>query len=286
MNSMQLAQRVMSLVGIPGEPSTLAAGAASAIVGVINSSIAQYYVHVPAWRKATTITSLLLAPTPVTLNLTSGARAFTGFSPTSENIGDTILIGDRKCVLGVGANLREPWPYATGAQSGMHYDDAVPIFAPFRTIAGDVILDEYVRLRYISQTPVTADHLSFLPRKTGAPDFYSIETLGDAVGGMRAILRVIPAPAKQMTIRFQAILEPQLFSIKDLQIPIPVYPPDSDIEAFILPMAGAALASGVLWPEKAAREPAIQRGKDAETLLRLYHEPIGGSLRVLTPAGF
>jgi len=285
MNSMQLAQRAMGIIGMVGDPTSLPADRANTLVGVINSAITRYYVHAPGNRKSSPVTQYLQAPISVSVTLTQGSTAISGFS-TTDRIGDTLLIGDRKCVLGIGNSLREPWPLASGTYGATLYDDAIPIYTPLRTIQGSVIYNEDTRLRFLGESPIRSDNL-YLPRRTGHPEFYSVESLGDAVGsGLRAFLRIFPAPAEASTIRFLATLEPQVLTISSLQVPVSMYLPDSDIEAFVVPFIASELATGVLWPDKIAREPAITKGKETEQLLRLYHEPTGGSVRVITPAGF
>jgi hypothetical protein len=275
----------MGIIGMVGDPTSLPADRANTLVGVINSAITRYYVHAPGNRKSSPVTQYLQAPISVSVTLTQGSTAISGFS-TTDRIGDTLLIGDRKCVLGIGNSLREPWPLTSGTYGATLYDDAVPIYTPLRTIQGSVIYNEDTRLRFLGESPIRSDNL-YLPRRTGHPEFYSVESLGDAVGsGLRAFLRIFPAPAEASTIRFLATLEPQVLTISSLQVPVSMYLPDSDIEAFVVPFIASELATGVLWPDKIAREPAITKGKETEQLLRLYHEPTGGSVRVITPAGF
>lgn len=286
MNTMQLAQRAMGIIGMGGDPASIPADKANTLVGVINSAITRYYVYAPGSRKTTPVTSYLAGPTNVSLTLTQGQSGFTGFSPAAERVGDTVLIGTRRCVLGFGPNFREPWPLASGTYTGVLYDDVVPISSPLRTIQGSVIFNEYARLRYVGETPLTSD-IVFASRKTGNPEFYSVENLGDSVGSsVRALLRIFPVPAEATTIRFTATIEPQVITLSNLQTPITMFLPDSDIEAFIVPFMAAEMATGILWPEKLTRDPAILRGKETEQLLRMYHEPTGGSASVLTPAGF
>jgi hypothetical protein len=278
----------MGLVRLGGDPVSLPANTGLTIVGAINAAISRYYINSPGHRKTTPITSLLKAPETVSMTLTHGSRVITGGSPTfDDRIGDTFSIGSKRMVLGPSGTLREPWPQASGTYSGVLSDDAVPIFSPIRTVAGSVIFNEERRLIFMSETPVAEDHLQSIPRITGSPQYYSVENLGDAVGsGLRAFLRVFPAPAEASTIRFLGAIEPQSLTLANLQNPVSLYMPDSDIETFIIPFIGAELASGTLWPEGVARDPAFRRGEEAQEFLRLYHEPTGGVGRVLTPAGY
>lgn len=288
MTSMQLAQRAMGIVGLPGDPASLQADIALALVGALNSAVARYYINSPGHRKTTPITSLVQAPQSITVSLTNGSRAITGGSPAYDSrVGDTLLIGSRKYVLGPQGTLREPWHLASGSYTGTLYDDAVAIFSPIRTVAGAVVYNEERRLMFISETPIAEDQLQNIPRQTGSPQYYSVENLGDVVGsGLRAFLRIIPFPTEASTIRFLGAIEPQTLTLANLQTPVTMYMPDSDIETFIIPFVAAELSTTSLWPEGASRELAFRRGEDTQQLLRLYHEPTGGVGRVLTPAGY
>jgi len=288
MTSMQLAQRAMGIVRLPGDPASLAADVALSVVGAINSAISRYYINSPGHRKTTPITSLVQAPQSVTVSLTNGSRTITGGTPTYDSrVGDTLLIGSRKYVLGPQGTLREPWHLTSGSYTGTLYDDAVAIFSPIRTVAGSVIYNEERRLVFISETPIAEDQLQNIPRTTGSPQYYSVENLGDVIGsGLRAFLRIIPFPTEASTIRFLGSIEPQTLTLANLQTPVTMYMPDSDIETFIIPFISAELATTSFWPEGADRQLAYKRGDDTEQLLRLYHEPTGGVGRVLTPAGY
>lgn len=286
MTSMQLAQRAMGIVRLPGDPASLPADVALSIVGAINSAIARYYINSPGHRKTTPITSMIQAPQSVAVTLTNGSRTITGGSYDTR-VGDTLVIGSRKYVLGPNGTLREPWHLPSGSYSGTLYDDAVAIFSPIRTVAGAVIYNEERRLVFISETPIAEDELQNIPRRTGSPQYYSVENLGDAVGsGLRAFLRIIPFPTEASTIRFLGSIEPQTITLGNLQTPVTMYMPDSDIETFMIPFIAAELSTTSLWPEGASRELAFRRGDDTQQLLRFYHEPTGGVGRVLTPAGY
>lgn len=288
MTSMQLAQRAMGIIRIPGDPASLQADIALTILGVINSAIARYYINSPGHRKTTPITSLIQAPQSISVALTNGSRTITGGSPTYDSrVGDTLLIGSRKHVLGPQGTLREPWHQSSGTYSGTLYDDAVAIFSPIRTVAGTVIYNEERRLLFLNETPIAEDELQNVPRRTGSPQYYSVENLGDVVGsGLRAFLRIHPMPTEASTIRFLGAIEPQTLTLANLQTPVTMYMPDSDIETFIIPFISAELSTTSLWPEGASRELAFKRGDDTQQLLRLYHEPTGGVGRVITPAGY
>jgi hypothetical protein len=287
MTSLQLAQRALSFTKLPSDPANISASEAATIVGAINAGMARFYVSAPSGRKTTPISSYLRGSQSVSVGLTQGSYSVTGLTLASDTdrLGDTILVGEYKCRLAIGSSLREPWAQATGTYSGILFDDAIPLFAPIRRIEGSVIYDELYRLPFIAETPVRMDELT-LPRNI--PAFFSIESLGDAIGGAaRAIVRLYPPPTKPSTIRFSASIEAQSFSISNLSNPISVYPSNMDIEAFIIPIIASELALTQYWQDSIPRELAIAKGKETEGFLRTYHEPTGPSMsRAITPVGF
>ena len=269
MTSLQLAQRALSFTKLPSDPANISASEAATIVGAINAGMARFYVSAPSGRKTTPISSFLRGSQSVSVGLTQGSYSVTGLTLASDTdrLGDTILVGEYKCRLAIGSSLREPWAQATGTYSGILFDD------------------ELYRLPFIAETPVRMDELT-LPRNI--PAFFSIESLGDAIGGAaRAIVRLYPPPTKPSTIRFSASIEAQSFSISNLSNPILVYPSNMDIEAFIIPIIASELALTQYWQDSIPRELAIAKGKETEGFLRTYHEPTGPSMsRAITPVGF
>ncbi|NBW99968.1 hypothetical protein EBR03_10400, partial [bacterium] len=205
----------------------------------------------------------------------------------SDDIGDTLAVGGRKCPLGLGQRTREPWPGQTGQYDAVLYDDAVPLLSPIRRIEGSVIFDENHRLTYLPELPIAEDEV-VVPARSNIPNFYTIENLGDVVGGaVRALLRVFPFPTQPATIRFSASLEPQQFSILSLTIPSEIYVNNVDIEAFIVPLISSELAQTSVWNPNIDRGLAMTKGKETEAYLRTFHEPSGPNIsRVMTPAGY
>ena len=288
MTSLQLAQRALSFTKLPTDPANISANEAATIVGAINAGMSRYYISAPSGRKTTTVTAYIKAPEPVNIGLTKGSYDTTGLNyGVEDRMGDTILVADRKIRLAIGTKLREPWPLETGTYAGTLYDDAVPLYAPVRRIEGYVIYDERYRLPFLADSPVREDEI-VVPRRSGSPAFFSIESLGDAVGGSaRALVRLYPAPSQASTIRFSASIEAQTFTIANLSDPVAVYSSPMDIEAFIVPLIASELALTQYWQDGVSRELAIGKGKETEAFLRTYHEPTGPSMsRALTPIGF
>ena len=288
MTSLQLAQRALSFTKLPTDPATISANEAATIVGAINAGMSRYYISAPSGRKTTPVTAFIKPPQPVNIGLTRGSYEVTGLNlGTDDRMGDTIDVADRKIRLAIGTKLREPWPLETGTYSGTLYDDAVPLYTPVRRIEGYVIYDERYRLPFLADTPVREDEV-VVPRRSGSPAFFSIESLGDAGGGTaRALVRLYPAPSQASTIRFSASIEAQTFTISDLSNAVAVYARPMDVEAFVVPLISSELALTQYWQDGVSRELAIAKGKETEAFLRTYHEPTGPSMsRAITPIGF
>jgi hypothetical protein len=289
MTTLQLAQRVLSSTALPQDPTSITADLASVVVGAMNSGVSRYHLNAPSGRKVTPVTAYIKPPRSYSsVSLTQGSYDFTGIPDLApDDLGDTLRIGDRSHPLALGSKLRDPWAGQTGIYNAVLFDDVVPIYAPVRRIEGSVIYDERYRLSYLSSLPLEEDEV-LIPRRSNIPQYYTIEHLGDVVGGpVRAFVRVYPFPTQPATIRFSASLEPQQFSIQSISTPSDVYIGGFDIEAFVIPLILAELAQTQVWSPALDRGMAITKGKEIEAYLRTYHEPTGSNIsKVLTPAGY
>lgn len=289
MTSLQLAQRALSFTSLQQDPASVPADVAAVLVGAMNAGMSKYYLNAPSGRKTTPITAYVKPPrTFSSIGLTQGSYGFTGITGLqADDIGDTLRVGGRSCPLAIGENLREPWPGQTGTYDGVLYDDAIPMYAPIRRIEGAVIFDEKYRLSYLPEIPIEEDEV-VIPRRSNTPQYYTIEHLGDAVGGaVRALVRIYPFPSQPATIRFAASLEPQQFSVYSISFPISLFINNMDVEAFVVPLIAAELAQTSIWAPAIDRVAAVTKGKETEAYLRTYHEPTGSNIsRVITPAGY
>lgn len=289
MTTLQLGQRALSFTTLPQDPASAPADLAAIVVGAINAGMSKYYLNAPSGRKVTPVTSFIKPPrTYASVSLVQGSYSFTGINDIqSDDIGDTLVVGDRNCPLAIGLKLREPWPGQTGTFNAVLYDDVVPMYAPIRRIEGAVIFDESHRLTYLPELPISEDEV-VIPRRSNIPQYYTIEHLGDVVGGaVRALIRIFPFPTQPATIRFSASLEPQQFTIMSLTSPSELYVNNLDVEAFIVPLIAAELAHTSVWNPNIDRATTLARGKETESYLRTYHEPTGSNIsKVITPAGY
>lgn len=287
MTSMQLAQQVLSYTTLPQDPASIPADAAATIVNCINTGFSRYFIHAPSSRKTTFVSSYISAPSNLTATFTSGSLLFSGSGISgTTRIGDTLYIGGKKRVLGVGENLREPWDGSSGLASGTLYDDAVALADPIRRVEGSIIWNETRRLEYLAEAPIVEDQVK-LVNFTGEPQYFTIENLGDTVGGAaRALVRIYPLPSTAGTIRFTAQINPQRLSIFDLQSPVNIYINETDLDAFVMPFIIEELALTKYWPEKGDKNLASKSSDKAESLLKAFQESTGGGSRVMTPANF
>lgn len=287
MTSMQLAQQVLSYTTLPSDPASIPADSAAAIVNCINTGFSKYFIHAPSSRKTTFVSSFISAPTSLTATFTNGSSSFTGSSLSGvSRIGDTLYIGGKKRVLAVGQSLREPWEIGSGVFSGTLYDDAVALADPIRRVEGSIIWNEARRLEYLAEAPIVEDQVK-LVNFSGEPQYFTIENLGDTVGGSaRALLRVYPLPSVSGTIRFTAQINPQKLSLFDLQSPVAIYINETDLDVFVMPFIIEELALTKYWPEKADKNLAGKSSDRAESLLKAFQESTGGGSRIMTPANF
>lgn len=287
MTSMQLAQQVLSYSTLPQDPASIPADAAATIVNCINTGFSRYFIYAPSSRKTTFVSNYVSAPSSFTATFTAGATTFAGSGLSgSARIGDTLYIGGKKKVLATGESLREPWDMGSGQASGTLYDDAVALADPIRRVEGSIIWNETRRLEYLAEAPIVEDQVKLL-NFTGEPQYFTIENLGDTVGGAaRALLRIYPLPSTAGTIRFTAQINPQRLSLFDLQSPVTIYINETDLDAFAMPFIIEELALTKYWPERGDKNLASKSADKAEALLKAFQESTGGGSRVMTPANF
>lgn len=287
MTSMQLAQQVLSYSTLPQDPASIPADAAATIVNCINTGFSRYFIHAPSSRKTTFVSSYVQAPSAISATFTAGLSTFSGSGLSgSARIGDTLYIGSKKKVLAVGETLREPWDLASGSWTGTLYDDAVALADPIRRVEGSIIWNETRRLEYLSEAPIVEDQVKLI-NFSGEPQYFTLENLGDTIGGSaRALLRIYPLPATSGTIRFTAQINPQRLSLFDLQSPVQIYINETDLDAFAMPFIIEELALTKYWPEKGDKNLASRASDKAEALLKAFQESTGGGSRVMTPANF
>lgn len=287
MTSMQIAQQALSYTTLPQDPASIPADAAATIVNCINTAFSRYFIHAPSSRKTTFVSSFVSAPVNLSATFTNGSSIFTGSGLSgSSRIGDTLYIGGKKKVLAVGESLREPWDLGSGLHNGTLYDDATALADPIRRVEGSIIWNETRRLEYLPEAPIVEDQVK-LVNFSGEPQYFTIENLGDTVGGSaRALLRIYPLPATPGTLRFTAQINPQRLSLFDLQSPVTIYINETDIDAFVLPFVVEELALTKYWPEKGDKNLASKASDRAEALLKAFQESTGGGSRVMTPANF
>lgn len=287
MTSMHLAQHVLSYTNLPQDPASIPADVANTIVNCINSGFSRYFIHAPSSRKTTFVSSYVQAPIGITATFTNGSSSFSGSGLTgTSRIGDTLAIAGEKRVLAVGESLREPWDLGSGQYSGTLYDDATILADPIRRVEGSIVWNEARRLKYIAEAPIVEDQIKLI-NFTGEPEFFTIENLGDTIGGSaRALLRIYPLPSKAGTIRFTGQVNPQRLSIFDLQSPVLIYINETDLDAFAMPFIIEELALTKYWPEKGDKNLASKSADKAEALLKGFQESTGGGSRVMTPHNF
>lgn len=287
MTSMQLAQQVLAYSTLPQDPASIPADAAATIVNCINTGFSRYFVHAPSSRKTTFVSSYVQAPSSLTATFAAGSSAFTGSGLSgSTRIGDTLYVGSKKRPLAVGETLREPWDLASGSWTGTLYDDAVALADPIRRVEGSIIWNETRRLEYLSEAPIVEDQVKLI-NFSGEPQYFTIENLGDTVGGAaRALLRIFPLPSISGTIRFTGQINPQRLTLFDLQSPVQIYIHETDLDAFAMPFIIEELALTKYWPEKGDKTLASRAADRAEGLLKSFQESTGGGSRVMTPANF
>jgi hypothetical protein len=75
--------------------------------------------------------------------------------------------------------------------------------------------------------------------------------------------------------------------LSDLQTPIVVYTPSSDIEAFLIPIIAGELATTSLLKAELDKNLITKKAAESLAFLKSYHEPISGAMnKMMTPVGF
>lgn len=243
-----------------------------AMLDAINGSIQELYKDCPSVYREGWISAVLAAPASITLNVTNGSSAFTGYTADENQFGSTVVIGpDKNDNLLVPPNgLQDTYQGVSGAQPTMLYGDAVPLPADIETMLDEPqLIGHLPRLRrhdpyWGNPWPwgpslYWSDSINASPyRQVAIPRVYWVEAnVPDQNGVPTFIFRVDPMPDIIYRVRFRALFYPQRLSMGDMQQNTTLTVNEAWIESMLIPIILERMASA---------EPSLWQGSDPKTI--------------------
>jgi hypothetical protein len=245
-------------------PSNLTAEERQQIVDCVNASLQRMHDLAPDHSKVTAISLTLNEPKQITIGVTQGGHAFTGYVATDTDLYCTIKIdGDdvENQIVGAGEFL-QPYAGQTGTVNATIYYDAVALPNEYSSIASNP--------RYAN------NHIELLqghfPRRSrllqrfaiGEPEYWMMEANAQQ-DDFRSVFRVDRLPTSAIRLKATARIAPPRIRFLDTlaaSTMIPIRP--EHVESYLLPMVRGMLSETSLWKDKETRATASKRGEEVE----------------------
>lgn len=247
----------------------LSADARLELVDAINSPLQRMWAVMPGRDKITSICITLAAPAVVTLTVTNGSDAFTGYTVTDDQLYCTIRIGGDQADNHIVADGRLLLPYSgnSGAITATIYSDAQVLPAEYGEITRDPFDVDFRQRLYKDDTrsPRWNYPTRYAAKPIQRPTAWWVEAnAADADPLYDSVFRVNSLPDQMYRLQSEASLVPPRITFADLldatkDIPIR----DEHVEAYLLPMCRKELVTSTLWRNKDAIAAVTREGENA-----------------------
>lgn len=275
---------------------------AAEVAGALSVAVGTFFKYGPKILRQTSASTILPAPVTVSgLSIAAGALEVTTGTPfTTGQRGSSLRIdgdqGRNEIVSTVG--WLNPYQGSTGAgKTATVYGDCVSISSrlierlvsdPWIIDGGNAHSDDIRRLVRVRDEHEMPGGLSVVE---GKPEYYAFQPTGQSRGATAQYLfRVWPAPSRQLVIRFEAEMAPDMIDFLALaQTPVELPFSDEHMETIILPLAEAELLASTLMDEVNDRVTATLRAREARAMQMIrmlpknYGKPAG---RIGTRRGY
>lgn len=223
------------------------------LLDAINGGLQSLHAIAPAHSKITQGSLSLGAPTAVSLALTEGSAAFTGYTVTEEDMYCTVrLDGDAvdNQIIGTGL-LLHPYAGATGTAAGTIYHDACLIPEIYDELLGKPRIIE--TRRDLEHYPGTVpDFTYWSERVVREPRFYVVE--GNARNQnpvAPAVFRTDSLPDRAYRMNVRVKMSPLRVKLTDLASDSTDVPLREDhVELYLLPVSRGLMALSQHWSDK------------------------------------
>jgi hypothetical protein len=280
--------------------AALSLSQAKEVMGAISVAVGYYFRKAPAVLRQTSASVVLAAPRVVNnLAVTAGALEVTSGSPfaTAQRGSSLRIDGDlnrNEVVSAVG--WLNPYQGTSGTRSATVYGDAVPIGTQLieNILSDPILLDQQIDVSHrtpLKRASLEHDLAAFHRDSIGLPTHYAIQPTGVSRGASsQFLIRVWPVPERQMVMRFECNVQPDMFDELALTAtPLEMPFSDDQMETIILPLAEREMLGTTLLDEVKENIAAQieARAARAESLISLLPKDHGKPRgRIYTPRGW
>lgn len=246
--------------------SDLDAVARLELLDAINGGLQALHELAPHHSKITTGALAFAVPTTISIAVTDGSNAFTGYTVLEEDLYCTVRIdGDAvdNQIAGTG-NLLHPYSGTSGTVSATIYHDACLIPEPYVELVGNPRIIETRRevLPYPGNTPFTY----WTERQIKEPSYYVVEANArNNNPHAPAVFRTDSLPDRGYRMQVPVKLAPLRVSMLDLvgsdtDIPLRA----EHVETYLLPVCAGLMAKSELWANPETIDKAGEAAEDAK----------------------
>ena len=269
-------------------PANFTAEERQQVIDCTNASLQRMHDLAPDHSKVTAISLYLGAPKQISIDVTQGSHAFTGYVATDADLYCTIKVdGDdiENQIVGYG-ELLQPYTGATGTVNATIYYDAVALPAQYSDIASNPrYADTQIQLL---QGSFPQRHRLLYRFAIGDPECWMVEANAQQ-DDFRSVFRVDRLPTREIRLKATARLAPPRILFLDslsANSMLPIRP--EHVESYLLPMVRGMLAETSIWRDKETRSTASKRGEEAEMRYEMMipKQNATPSNQVGTPVGF
>lgn len=313
MNSIQLMQRLSRNLAIE-DPANPPADALLDILQAMNGGLASYYREMPGIYKRTTVSVLIRAPRNVSVTFTNQyAHTVQGTPFTDDMKGCTLRFDSGQAdevIVGNNAVLDDWRDSNLGPLSAKVYSDTIAIQDVIERVVGQVrcfdnsqsqptmlIRDERLRGGRAMWWNGPWDQFGdvwypmdgWIFGSVGRPRYYYLEPAGVSQGAEpEMLLRLVPFPDIDYTIRFEAELHTQRIRFADLITARTIYVGDAYVDDILIPLCEAELITSPLWRDRNTIKLVTDRQqKVLQTKMPKIPHDVGPASNLIgTPRGY
>tara|TARA_A100001037_G_scaffold217317_1_gene195189 strand:+ start:4182 stop:5117 length:936 start_codon:yes stop_codon:yes gene_type:complete len=271
------------------------------LLDCVNSAVFNWFITAPENLRMTTVSHLIRAKETISFTATNGGNDMTGASLQDYHLGAALEIAGEKnmneivSVSGTPKMLNQ-FRGSTGSVSASVHFDTIMLtdHSVNRLVSHPRVLDTGVtlfrdedglrfvgperRMRAFSGILGTTAASSSV-QTFGDPTRYVLENTGvSQKDEARLMVRLDPIPDKEMTVVFDAVLDPPSHDLTDMDGSVAVAVPDQYVLPHVLPLALSDLVMTPIWEgSKEERDATIQRGISAIAAINRAMQPNRGS---------
>jgi len=228
------------------------------VLDCINTAVYNWFLAAPEHMRQTTISHRVRAKESLSPTMTAGATTMTGVELQDYHLGASIDIGGDSIMNEIVSTdpvaVLNEYRGTTGAKTATAYFDTVMltdyhvsrIVSDLRILDSGVILvrdDDGMKFIGAERKGSRRSSPSF-----GEPTRYTIDNTGVSLKDeARIMLRIDPIPVTELTVVFDAVIDPPSHNLADINGVVPLAVPNQYVTPHVLPLALGELAMSPIW---------------------------------------